>query len=186
MKEVVNGWLPLSFKGATSMKKLLLIMNNIERALITIMMFIMVVLIFTQVFTRYVLDSSLGWTEEASRYLFIWLIFLSIGIAFVDKKHISIDILLDLLPKTFQKVILQFSYFCLMGLSIFFFIQGMELVEKLQAFSQNSSTLQIPMWLIYLSLPVGFLVAFLRLIHISILLYVDKRDEEESEVKSTV
>lgn len=166
------------------MKKLLLIVNNIERALITLMMFIMVVLIFTQVFTRYVLGNSLGWTEEASRYLFIWLIFLSIGIAFIDKKHISIDILLDVMPKTIQKIILQFSYLCLMALCIFFFIQGMELVEKLQMFSQNSSTLQIPMWLVYLSLPVGFLVAFFRLIHNSILLYVKKEDEEQSEVKS--
>ncbi|MEK4628171.1 MAG: TRAP transporter small permease [Solibacillus sp.] len=168
------------------MKKLLLVFNNIERALITIMMMIMVVLIFTQVFTRYVLGSSLGWTEEASRYLFIWLIFLSIGIAFVDKKHISIDILLDMLPRAFQKLILQISYVCLMGLSIFLFMQGMDLVSKLQQFAQKSSTLQIPMWMIYLSLPVGFLVAFVRLIHVSILLYVKKEDEKESEVNPIV
>ncbi|WP_332646105.1 TRAP transporter small permease [Lysinibacillus sp. 54212] len=154
------------------MKQALKLLNNIERALITLMMAIMVVLIFVQVFTRYVLSDSLGWTEEASRYLFIWLIFLSIGIAFVDKKHISIDVLLDALPRTLQKVILQLSYIILMVLSLFLFIQGWDLVESLQQFSQKSSTLQIPMWMVYLSLPVGFLLAFLRLIHVSILLYV--------------
>lgn len=168
------------------MKKVLLVFNNIERVLITVMMMIMVVLIFTQVFTRYVLGNSLGWTEEASRYLFIWLIFLSIGIAFVDKKHISIDILIDILPEKFKKVILQISYLLLMGLSIFLFIQGMELIGKLQEFSQKSSTLQIPMWMIYLSLPVGFLVSCIRLIHVSILLYMKKEEDEESEVNPIV
>lgn len=163
------------------MKQLLKALDHVERAAITIMMIVMVVLIFVQVFTRYVLSDSLGWTEEASRYLFIWLIFLSIGIAFVDKKHISIDILLDILPAFAQKIILQIGYLILMVLSVFLFMQGMELVENLQQFSQKSSTLQIPMWIIYLSLPVGFGIAFLRLIHVSILLYID-RPEKESEV----
>lgn len=168
------------------MKKLLMVFNNIERVLITVMMMIMVVLIFTQVFTRYILGNSLGWTEEASRYLFIWLIFLSIGIAFVDKKHISIDILIDILPEKFKKVIMQISYVLLMALSIFLFIQGMELVGKLQEFSQKSSTLQIPMWMIYLSLPLGFLIAVIRLIHVSILLYTKKEDKDESEVNPII
>ncbi|GEK32000.1 hypothetical protein KZO01_23090 [Kurthia zopfii] len=163
------------------MKQLLKILDHAERAAITIMMMVMVILIFVQVFTRYVMSDSLGWTEEASRYLFIWLIFLSIGIAFVDKKHISIDILLDVLPTIVQKIIMQISYIILMILSIFLLKQGLDLVENLQQFSQKSSTLQIPMWVVYLSLPVGFGIAFLRLIHVSILLYIDRPDKE-SEV----
>lgn len=167
------------------MKNALKIIDNFERALLTILMFVMVVLIFMQVFTRYVLSNSFGWTEEASRYLFIWLIFMSIGISFVDKKHISIDLILDLLPIKFQKVVLQLSYIILMGLSVFLVIQGMDLVNALQEFSQKSSTLQIPMWMVYLALPVGFLFSVVRLIHVSILLYV-KTDDEESEVNSII
>lgn len=167
------------------MKSALKIIDNFERALLTILMFSMVVLIFMQVFTRYVLNNSLGWTEEASRYLFIWLIFMSIGISFVDKKHIGIDLVLDKLPIKVQKIVLQLGYIILMGLSVFFVIQGMDLVSALQEFSQKSSTLQIPMWMVYLSLPVGFLFAILRLIHVSILLYV-KTDDEESEVNSII
>lgn len=173
-------------KGVETMKYVLKVINNLERGLITIMMMIMVILIFTQVFTRYILSNSLGWTEEASRYLFIWLIFMSIGIAFVDKKHISIDIVLDILPEKFKKVILQLSYIILMGLSIFLFIQGMELISTLQEFSQKSSSLQIPMWLVYLALPVGFLIAAIRLIHVSILLYVKNDDQKESEVNTII
>ena len=168
-------------KGMNAMKLVLKVFNNIERALITIMMMVMVILIFTQVFTRYVMSDSLGWTEEASRYLFIWLIFLSIGIAFVDKKHISIDILTDLFPKAIQKIIFQLSYIILIGLSIFLFNEGINLVENLQNFGQKSSTLQIPMWMIYLSLPVGFILAVVRLVHSSILLYLPSDEDVESE-----
>ena len=106
------------------MKKILSFLDMFEKVMITLFMSIMVVLIFTQVLTRFVLNDAATWTEEASRYLFIWLIFLSIGVAFVEKKHISIDIVMDRLPKVAQVVLQQIVYIMLIGLSIFFLMQG--------------------------------------------------------------
>lgn len=161
------------------MRQVLKVLNNIEKVLVTVSMSLMVIFIFIQVFTRYVMSDALAWTEEASRYLFIWLIFLSIGISFVEKKHISIDIIMDRIPIKAQKVLQQSIYILLMALSVFFLVQGIELVDKMQSFNQKSATLQIPMWIVYASLPVGFLFAFLRLIQASVLLY--RKDEIEKK-----
>lgn len=166
------------------MKKILSFLDMFEKVMITLFMSIMVVLIFTQVFTRFVLNDAATWTEEASRYLFIWLIFLSIGVAFVEKKHISIDIVMDRLPKVAQVVLQQIVYIMLIGLSVFFLMQGIELVDNMMTFNQKSSILQVPMWAVYASLPVGFLFAVLRLIQASIRLYVT--DEEEKEGSETL
>lgn len=164
------------------MKLLLKILNGFEKAIVTISMGLMVIFIFLQVFTRYVLSDALSWTEEVSRYLFIWLIFLSIGISFVEKKHISIDVVMDRIPLLAQKVLQQFVYLLMIGLSIFLLIQGIDLVEKMQSFNQKSATLQIPMWIVYAALPTGFLFSILRLIQASILLYREK-DEDAPEKK---
>lgn len=53
----------------------------------------MVVIMALQVFMRYVLNASLSWPEELSRYLFIWFSF--IGFSYVTKNdlHLKIDII---------------------------------------------------------------------------------------------
>ena len=42
------------------------------------------------------------------------------------------------------------------------------------------------MWLVYLALPVGFLIAAVRLIHVSILLYTKDDEQKESEVNTII
>ncbi|SFQ66058.1 TRAP-type C4-dicarboxylate transport system, small permease component [Psychrobacillus psychrotolerans] len=163
------------------MKSFAKVLNNFEKTLVTLSMFLMVILIFLQVFSRYVMGDAIGWTEEASRYLFIWLIFLSIGISFIEKKHISIDIVLDRLPLGFQKAIQQFVYLLLLVLSVFLLVQGLDLIENMRSFNQKSATLQIPMWIVYSALPVGFLFSIIRIIQASILLYTGKASNNKEE-----
>lgn len=165
------------------MKKILKVLNGFEKGFITVSMIVMVIFIFLQVFTRYVLGDAMSWTEEASRYLFIWLIFMSIGIAFVEKRHIAIDVVMDHLPKMLQRVLQQIVYLMMIGLSIFLLIQGYLLVDQMQTFNQKSATLQIPMWMVYTALPVGFLFAIVRLVQASINIY---RDEEPAEKEAPI
>lgn len=163
------------------MKSLTKTLNSFEKILVTLSMVLMVILIFVQVFSRYVMGNAIGWTEEASRYLFIWLIFLSIGISFVEKKHISIDIVLDRLPKGVQKAVQQFVYLILLVLSVFLFVQGVDLIQDMKMFNQKSATLQIPMWIVYSALPVGFLFSIIRIIQASILLFIGKDSDNKEE-----
>lgn len=154
--------------------------NNLERGFITLSMLTMVILIFVQVFSRYVMGSAIGWTEEAARYLFIWLIFLSIGIAFVEKKHISIDLLLDRLPNPLQKALQLFVLFFVALLLVFLLIQGIDLIETMRKFQQKSATLQLPMWLVYAALPVGFFFALIRIIQASFSLLTTTQQKDRS------
>lgn len=162
------------------MKKVREVINYFEKSLITILMVIMVVLIFLQVFTRYVLGDAMTWSEEASRYLFIWLIFLSIGIGFTEKSHISIDIIKDRLPAMGQKILNQFVYVILFLVMVYFTYQGFLLADNMMGFGQKSATMQIPMWIVYVSLPIGFLFASLRLIQSSIHLWTEDDNDNKA------
>ena len=62
-----------------------------------------VTLAFAQVVCRFVLNSSLTWSEELCRYLFVEMVFLGAGVCVLEKKHASVDIIVNLLPAGARK-----------------------------------------------------------------------------------
>lgn len=153
--------------------------DSFEKIIISLFMITMSIFIFVQVISRYVFGDSVTWTEEASRYLFIWLIFLTIGIGFKENKHISIDIILDLCPPIVQKVMKQVVYLLVFSLSVFFVYEGYILVQQMMIFGQTSANMQIPMWFVYLALPVGFLLTTIRLLQVSINLWTNQSEVQD-------
>lgn len=53
--------------------------ENIEEFLLVIALAAMTIIMGIQVFSRYVLGMSLSWSEELTRYIFIWAGFLSVS-----------------------------------------------------------------------------------------------------------
>ena len=47
--------------------------KNLEAVPLIAITVVMTLLIFVQVIMRYVLQSSLSWSEELARYLFVWM-----------------------------------------------------------------------------------------------------------------
>ena len=73
------------------MKKLLYYLDEyLEEFVMTIMLILMAVIMGIQVTSRYVFGMSLSWSEEVTRYLFIWSAFISVSLC--TKKCISIKI----------------------------------------------------------------------------------------------
>jgi TRAP-type C4-dicarboxylate transport system permease small subunit len=54
--------------------------------------------LFLQVFTRYVLNDPLSWTEEAARYIYVYIVFLGASAAISDRSHVGIDYFAKALP----------------------------------------------------------------------------------------
>lgn len=59
--------------------------------------------VFGNVVLRYVFNSGLTWSEEMSRYFFVWMVFLGAIAALKDKMHLGVDIVVNALPKGLQK-----------------------------------------------------------------------------------
>ena len=64
--------------------------ENLEETLMVLLLLAMTLIMGIQVFSRYALGMSLSWSEELTRYLFIWSGFLSVS--FCSKKCLSIKI----------------------------------------------------------------------------------------------
>lgn len=71
---------------------------RIIRLLAGTCMALIVAIMITQVFFRYVLGGSLIWAEELCRYLLIWQTFLVLGLAYSRGEFVSLDFVPGLLP----------------------------------------------------------------------------------------
>ncbi|MDB5841304.1 MAG: transporter small permease [Herminiimonas sp.] len=66
---------------------------------IALMLGVMVVLVFGNVVLRYGFNSGIAFSEEASRYLFVWVTFLGAIIAVREHTHLGVDTLVRKMPR---------------------------------------------------------------------------------------
>ncbi len=66
---------------------------------------VMVVMVFGNVVLRYGFNSGIAISEEVSRWLFLWVIFMGSTVAVYEKAHMGTDMLVLMLPEKLQKVV---------------------------------------------------------------------------------
>lgn len=77
--------------------------DKLEEYVLCASLLLTTLIIFVQVIMRSVFNSSLTWSEELTRYIFIWQIWMGVSIAQKDKAHIKVEILKSFVKN--QKVI---------------------------------------------------------------------------------
>lgn len=66
---------------------------------VIILFWVLAFVVFLQFFTRYVLNDSLGWTEEIARYLLIGVTFVGAIAAVRRESHIAVELLYRWVPR---------------------------------------------------------------------------------------
>jgi TRAP-type C4-dicarboxylate transport system permease small subunit len=132
-------------------------------------------LAMAQILFRYVFEISAPWTEEAARYLMIWMALLASGLAFKNGDHFNIDFLTRRAGPRLR-VSLSLWMSLIAGLFILSIILWGISFAKLGFFT-TAPGLQISMFLPYLAVPVGGVLMLLNLT--CFILRLTKRPEEE-------
>ncbi len=68
-------------------------------------MFAFTAVIIVSVFFRYVLENSLTWSEQVSRFLFVWVIMLGIPIIYREKIATDLDLVTEHFPPIIRQVV---------------------------------------------------------------------------------
>lgn len=121
-----------------------------------------VILAFINVVLRYGFNESLTWAGELTNYLFMSSALFGAAYGFKKGIHISVTIVLALLPSYLAKAMLILAHtisFIYLGVSSYF---GYQLVILLMDFGEMSIDLNIPMWIPHLMLPLAFAGAAYR------------------------
>lgn len=103
------------------MRKIERFLENSLNIIMALALAVMVVLVFGNVVLRYLFNSGITWSEEISRYLFIWLTFLGAIGAFKNKDHLGVDMLIKRLPNKMRKVVLTISELLMLFILILIF-----------------------------------------------------------------
>lgn len=113
---------------------------------------ILCVVVFAAVVARYVLQNPLIWSEEVVIYLFTWVVFLGSTILYKDKKHISIGLVTQMLPRTLRNVLDIFGGFLILAFLILLLHQGYILFQMNADIP--SITIPVPVGIATVSLPI--------------------------------
>ncbi len=146
------------------MKKMRKIWDLLEEISAGTFFFAGITLIFYGVIMRYVFNEPKAWVEEVVRYVIIWGTFLGFAIALRHNQHIQVDILYDKLTKRAKKRVDIFATLISILFCIAYTIYGAILVENRFHSGMVSLDVGIPMWIVYLILPISGILFLLRFI----------------------
>lgn len=77
--------------------------------LVALLLAAMVVLVFGNVVLRYTMNTGITVSEEASRWLFVWMTFLGAVVALKEHGHLGTDMLVSRLPRGGKRLCLVLS-----------------------------------------------------------------------------
>ena len=136
--------------------------ENIEEIILVVLCAIMACIMILQVIMRYVFRASLSWSEELTRFLFIWSSFLSISYCTRKRLNIQITMLLEALPVRIRYILMMIVDVIMVCLFAYLTPAAINYLGQTIANNQLSTALRLPMAVIYLAPVVGFILAIIR------------------------
>ncbi len=104
-----------------------------------------------QIIARFTaLIPSYLWTEEASRFLFIWMVMLGAMIGVREGSHFEVDLWPDLGPRA-EALLKIVSNLFVLAFALVFVWWGFEFTRF--GWNQTSEIAELPMWMIFLAWP---------------------------------
>jgi len=141
------------------LKKSCSIINQVVEYLLFGLGLSMALLVAIQVFCRYVLNSSLFWSEELARYMLVWLSFLGATVAYYHHLHPGVNTITSRLSKTNQRLSRLCVHCISISIGIVMIISGTQFAWFVRL--QVSPALSIPKWVILVIIPCCGLLLFL-------------------------
>ena len=110
------------------------------------------------------LGRPLPWTEEAVRFLFVWMVFLGLAAGFRTVELARVVVFMAMARGFFRHIAVPIY----VGSSVLFFLitgwTGITLVRQQIMMHETAATLPLPMWTIGLVMPVSSVIAILAII----------------------
>jgi C4-dicarboxylate transporter, DctQ subunit len=141
------------------------ILDHLEEWLIATFMGLATVIIFVSVLYRYTADVpwiweytqhlSFTWAQELCIYLFIWMAKFGAAYGVRTGIHVGVDVLINRLPAKQRRAGIVFGLAAGAFFTAVVAILGARFVWLMHGTGQVSPDLELPMWVVYLAVPLG-------------------------------
>lgn len=144
------------------MKRLVGRLERIQDWIAFVFISVMTVCVSLQVFVRYVLQKPMFlWSEELTRFVLLWTVFLGIGVGVKKDGHFAMDILPPMLGKRWGALLRLFNDLCMGTILVLLVLAGLRF--SYFGLFQHSPNMEILMAWVFASIPIGGILALVYL-----------------------
>ena len=136
--------------------------DYLEETILLILLVLMTCIMGIQIVSRYVFQNSLTWSEELVRYMFVWSAFLGIPFCIKHGLSIKVDQFRNLFPISLQKALMYIDKIIIFLLFLVLFIYSFSVVKASYLSGQTSPAMQLPIWMVQISVTVFSLLTMIR------------------------
>ncbi len=155
------------------MKSIRKVTDKILNAVILVLFLVMFGVTTLNVVMRYCFNSPLSFAVELGRYTFISIVYLGAIFVMRSDGHIGLDIIVEALPGKLSVFVKKISRVLVLCYLAMFFYESTRMV--MTNWTNRSSTMRIPMSVVYLAMVIGSLGMFIE----EFLLLIGKGGDEE-------
>ncbi|WP_432661880.1 TRAP transporter small permease [Wukongibacter baidiensis] len=139
-----------------TMDKIIDKMKSILLGILVVIGCAMLGIAWAHVFARYVMNSSLSWSEALLKVMLVWFCLLSTSMISLNREHIGIVIFKEKMPEKVRKVVTLIAQMLLVVASLAVIYVGIRMV--INAGSRSIPALPIPYALAYAAVPTSFTI----------------------------
>ena len=132
--------------------KVITVLYKIIKVILCVVLLAMVGILMAHIIFRYVLNSSLTWSEELLKILLVWFGMMSVAILAVRREHVSIVVFKEHMPKKMSAVLTKLTRIITVVICLIVIYVGIQYV--LAAGHRPTPALRLPY--AYASIPVSF------------------------------
>jgi len=138
--------------------KLLSVIGNLDIAVASLTLLVLIALTCYGVIMRYVIGQPLTWLEEVQTACMVWIVFGAGGAAFRTGSHVAIEMVVELFPKKVQKVFDILISAVVIAVIGYLFYQSIGFINMFVKSGRSTSMLKIPFTVIYGMAPVSYVL----------------------------
>jgi C4-dicarboxylate transporter DctQ subunit len=153
------------------------ILNRLEETLIALLMAAATVIIFLAVVQRYATGVpalypyartwDFTWAQELCIYMFVWMAKFGAAYGVRTGIHVGVDVFINMLGLERRRKVILFGLFCGALFTGVVGSLGAYLVWHIGHIGQVSQDLELPMWLVYLCIPLGSYLMCFRFLQVA-------------------
>lgn len=156
-----------------------------EKAFLITSLALMVLVIFAQIVLRR-FGAATVWAEELARYIMLYLMWVAASYAVKKDAHIRLTVLVEKITGKKRDKLEVVILGVWLIFAIWLMVEGVFLLQKIDAMNQVSAAMRLPMVVPYASAPLGGLLMSVRLIQKIIETLKKLSDDSNYESKEVV
>jgi len=154
-------------------------LDHLEEWFIAFLMAAATLIIFVAVIHRYasglpipfvqdfLLRLNTSWAQELTIYLFVWMAKFGAAYGVRTGIHVGVDVLINRLNTPLKKKFILFGLLAGASFTGIIAALGADFVYELSGTSSTSEVLELPIWIVYLAIPLGSSLMCFRFLQVS-------------------